>query len=253
MNAQRTMRRWGKEAMGRRLSSPVLGLLLVLAMICPGGNTMRADNPQLAPEEVLTRMERQLEQRQKTLESYQARRRYSVTHSLLGKPAYLVVEERYRAPGEKTFRVIERGGRPEVQERVFSRLLEAEQETARGSIRRQVELCRRNYDFTFRGYDAANSAYVFGVEPRGSSPYLLRGTVWVDSQDFAVKRIEGEPVRRQSSLVRQTRFVHEFAKFGDFWFPVRNHSESDLLMLGRAVLEITYFDYQWQSYKEEQL
>jgi len=205
-----------------------------------------------APEQILTRMERRYEQQLQAVASYQARRRYSVEHSLLKKPSYLVVDEKYRAPEEKRFQTIERGGSSEVQGRVFARLLAVEQETARESVRRQVDLSRRNYEFTFQKYDSIAGAYVFAVEPRGSNPYLLRGKIWINEQDFAVQRIEGEPVRRPSAFVRQSRFVHEFARFGEFWFPVRHHSETDLRLFGRAVLEISYFDYHWQIQKEAQ-
>jgi hypothetical protein len=173
-----------------------------------------------------------------------------VEHSLLKKPAYLVVDERYRAPEEKRFQTIERGGSSEVQERVFARLLAVEQETARESARRQVDLSRRNYQFTLQRYDSVAGAYIFVVEPRSTNPYLLRGKIWINAQDFAVQRIEGEPVQRHSRFVKQTRFVHEFARFGDFWFPVRHRSETDLYLFGRAVLEISYFDYHWQIGKE---
>lgn len=204
-----------------------------------------------APEQILTRMEQRYERQLRALGSYQAQRRYSVAHTMLGKPAYLVVEEQYRAPEEKQFRILERGGPSEVQERVFSRLLEVEQETAHAAVRQQVDLSRRNYQFTFQQYDPAARAYIFAVEPRTANPYLLRGKIWINEQDFAVQRIEGEPVRRQSAFIRQTRFVHEFARFGDFWFPVHHRSETELRLFGRAVLEISYFDYHWQSQKEE--
>ena len=63
-----------------------------------------------APEQILARMEQRYERQVRALESYQARRRYSVTQTVLSKPAYLVVDEQYRAPEEKRFQVIERGG-----------------------------------------------------------------------------------------------------------------------------------------------
>ena len=223
-------------------------LLLSLGSPAPSAPVSSSTPPS---EQILSRMEERYERQVRTLESYQARRRYSVTETVMSKPAYLLVEEQYRAPEEKQFRVLERGGPAQVQERVFSRLLEVEQETARTAVRRQVDLSRRNYQFTFQQYDPAARAYVFAVEPRNSNPYLLRGKVWINQQDFAVQRIEGEPVGRQSAFIRQTHFVHEFARFGDFWFPVHHRSETDLLLLGRAVLEISYFNYHWEMQKEE--
>ena len=228
------------------------GVLLFLCLSAPAHALAAPDSPLApSPEQILTRMEQRYERQIRVLESYQARRRYSVTHALLSQPAYLVIEEHYRAPGEKRFRVLERGGSTEVQERVFSRLLEVEKETTPEEVRRQVDLCRRNYHFTFQRYDPAARAYVFAVEPRGTNPYLLRGKIWINDQDFGVQHIEGQPVRRHSMFVRQTTFVHEFARFGEFWFPVRHRSETELFLFGSAVLEIHYSDYHWQSQKEK--
>ena len=225
---------------------------LVLLLLSVGWDVPRAQGlpPTLAPEQILARMEQRYEQQLRALESYQGRRRYSMAHPLLGNGTYLLVEENYLAPEQKRFQVLERGGSSAVQKRVFSRLLQVEQETARESQRQQVDLCRRNYHFTFQEYDTAAGAYVFEVKPQSANPYLLRGKVWINAQDFAVQRIEGEPATRHSVLIRQTRFVHEFARFGDFWFPVHHRSETDLLLFGRAILEISYFNYQWKPQKE---
>ena len=222
-------------------------LLLASFMICaavPGNAT----NAGLNPDQVIGRMEQRYEQQIQAINSYQDRRRYSVEHALLGKSTYLLVEERYRAPEEKQFQVIEEHGPAAVQKSLFSRLLETERELARESVRPDVDLCRRNYSFHFREYDPKSEAYIFEVSPIGSNPYLWRGTIWVNDQDFAVSRIEGEPAKRLSMLVRRTHFVHEFAKFGDFWFPVRHVSEADLFLFGRATLEISYSNYQWQTH-----
>lgn len=203
-----------------------------------------------SPDEILTRMEQRFEQQMETLASYQARRIYSVEHSLLEEPGTLVVEEQYSAPGDRTFRVLEREGSSIVQQKVFSRLLEVEQATTPESVRRDLDLNRRNYRFTFERYDPVAEAYVFAAEPRGSNPYMLRGKVWINARDFGVERIEGEPVERHSPFVRSTHFVHEFARFGEFWFPVRHRSETDLFLLGRAVLRIEYSDYHWRTKQE---
>ncbi len=245
-NLQRIARRcWTASMQGWKAVSCCA---LFFLSLCGAVQAAESFPPTLAPNEILARMEQRYEQQLRALQSYQDRRRYSVTHSLLGNSTYLLVEEKFRAPEEKRFQVLERGGSSQVQQRVFFRLLQTEQETARQATRLQVDLCRRNYAFTFERYDPLAGAYVFQAEPRGSHPYLLRGKIWINAQDFAVQRIEGEPAQRNSSLIRQSRFVHEFAKFGDFWFPVRHRSETQLYLFGRATLAIDYFDYHWQSH-----
>jgi len=199
------------------------------------------------PEEVIIRMEERFQQQLAALDSYRDLRRYSVAHALLGDGTYWVVEENFSAPDEKRFEVLERGGSGAVQRRVFARLLEVEQETAREAVRPLVDLSRHNYNFTYLGFDETANAYRFEATPRGKNEYLLRGTIWVSAEDFAVTRIEGEPAKRHSILIQRVRFVHEFAKFGEFWFPVHHRSETKLRLFGTATLEIDYSEYQWQA------
>jgi len=224
-----------------RAAEAACWVLMSMSMLAAAEPGMRPP-----PEQILERMELRFEHQMEKLASYQARRSYSVEHNLLQEPGTLIIEEKYRAPEEKRFRIVERRGSAVVHEKVFERLLQIEQETAQEAVRRDLDLNRRNYRFTYERYDRASGAYVFAAEPRGSNPYLLRGKVWINEEDFAVQRIEGEPAKRHSRLVRQTHFVHEFARFGEFWFPVRHRSETDLFLFGRAVLRIHYFDYHWE-------
>lgn len=232
------------EGRWKIVRSFLAAFLGIAGAVSPAGSA----SPTIATEEILSRMEQRYEQQLEAIDSYQDRRRYSVAHALLGKSTYLLVEERYRAPEEKQFQVIEQHGPAAVQKSLFSRLLEIERELARESVRPDVDLCRRNYSFHFREYDPKTEAYIFDVSPIGSNPYLWRGTIWVNDQDFAVSRIEGEPIKRHSMFVLRTHFVHEFAKFGDFWFPVRHQSDADLFLFGHATLEISYSNYQWQTH-----
>jgi hypothetical protein len=225
----------------------VLGVLLsfLTAGLSHAGQPNGAEATPLPADEVLTRMEQRFQQQIAALESYRDRRRYSVSHRLLGNGTFWVVEENFTAPDEKHFDVLERGGSGAVQKRVFARLLEIEQETALATVRPQVDLSRANYDFAYLGFDDEANAYKFAATPRGSNDYLLRGTIWVNAEDFAVERIEGEPAKQHSLLIKRVHFVHQFAKFGDVWFPVHHRSETELRLFGTATLEIDYSGYQW--------
>lgn len=232
-------------------AAAVTALALVVLFAAP----LRASDPAahaVSPGVILDRMEERWERQVRTLAVLRDQRRYTVNHPLLGDSTYLLVEERFRAPEDRAFSIIERGGPSAVQSRVFLRLLDVERETTPEAARRAVDICRRNYDFTFAGYDAAAEAYMFDVVPSTSNPYLLRGRIWVNAADFGVQRIEGEPAKKHSALVRRVHFVHEFARFGEFWFPVYHRSETNLAVFGSAVLEIKYFNYSWESRKDTQ-
>ncbi|OFV94604.1 MAG: hypothetical protein A3F68_11105 [Acidobacteria bacterium RIFCSPLOWO2_12_FULL_54_10] len=227
----------------------IYGAMLLLNSLTLGPSVQGSS--MLAPEQVITRMEQQLVRQMETLGNYEARRRYAVASGAVGDRNYLVVKEQYTAREGKQFQVLERGGSKQVEKRVFTKLMEAEQENACGKAREEVSMNRHNYKFTFSRYDTQEHAYVFAVEPRTENRYLLRGTIWVDDKDFGVRRIEGEPAVKPSVFVRKTHFIHEFAKFGDYWLPVRHRSETDVALIGRSTLEIDYFDYEMENHKEE--
>lgn len=138
-----------------------------------------------------------------------------------------------------------------IQRRAIAPLMEAERVNARVDARSQVDICRRNYQFKFLGLDETVRAYVFEVEPRTGNKYLFRGKIWVNAGKYAIQRTEGEPARSPSFWVLRTHFVHEYADFGGFWFPVRHRTDVDLRLFGKSTLEIDYYDYQWQPRNTE--
>lgn len=223
-----------------------LGLALLLALFTWGSIFAQDTRPGEAEGSVVVRMEKANAERQAALQSYWSRRRYVAKNPRLRREASIVVEAHFAAPDEKQFEVIESSGSRVVENRVFTPLLESERANARAPARDGVEICRRNYVFSFAGYDTEAQAYVFNVEPRTPNKYLFRGKIWVTAGDYAIQRLEGEPAQRPSFWVRNTHFVHEYAKFGDFWFPVRNRTEVQLRLFGRSTLEIEYMDYRWQ-------
>jgi hypothetical protein len=209
----------------------------------PASAPARAD---AQPEQILDRMELRSSAQQAALQSVRQLRRYHAENRRLRKEATLLVEYEYTAPDRKTFRVLERSGSGSVQKKVFDPMLKAEADTAAVAVRQAAELHRRNYCFQFLGFDAEERAYVFAAEPRTANRYLFRGRVWIDPDDYAVRKIEGEPAQRPSFWVRKTHFVHLYGRYGHYWFPLSNQTEVELRLLGRSEFSIEYFDHQWR-------
>lgn len=228
-----------------------LVLLLTLVGVPP---SLAQIEPAPAPwEDVIARMEQANAQRRAELASFRGRRRYSAANSFLSRRAYLEVQADYATPDEIRFQVLDREGSRTIERRVFQPMLETEQTNIRLPARNDVEICRRNYTFTFEQYDDKERAFVFNAVPRTSNKYLFRGRIWVDDSDFAIRRIEGEPSKKPSFWVSRTHFVHDYRKFGDFWFPVQNRTEVNLRLFGRASVGIDYYDYDWQPRSERRL
>jgi hypothetical protein len=84
---------------------------------------------------------------------------------------------------------------------------------------------------------------VLRLLPKTKNKFLYRGKIWVDAQDFAVVRIEGEPGKNPSMWIKKTGIAHKYVKVDGFWLPAENHTESFIRLGGKATLSIEYQDY----------
>ncbi len=105
--------------------------------------------------------------------------------------------------------------------RCWSRNRKARSPTTRPKTRMVPE----NYEFQLIGseYLQGRPAYVIDAIPQRSDKYLFRGRIWVDAEDFAVARVEGQPAKNPSFWTRSVHFVQQYHKSGAFWFPVIHH------------------------------
>jgi len=74
--------------------------------------------------------------------------------------------------------------------------------------------------------------------------FSFRGRIWVDSQDFAIVRIEGAPVQNPSRWIRNTHIVQQYAKHSSMWLPIFNSSETDSSVFGLTEVTIDSWDYE---------
>jgi hypothetical protein len=125
-------------------------------------------------------------------------------------------------------------------------LLQSEKDALTAENQAHVALNNDNYRFTLAGYESmpTGPCYVLSVEPLTKNKLLYRGRVWVDTEDFAVVRIEAAPAKNPSFWTKETRIVQVYAKVGDFWLPVSNRSSSAIRLGGQADFTINYQDYQ---------
>ncbi len=160
--------------------------------------------------------------------------------------AEMEVRASYTAPGTKEFTVVSESGSSVIRKRVLHKLLESEQEAVSDAANRDaVQLSTANYRFSLLGCALADDRplYVMRVEPLRNTKFLYRGTIWIDSEDFAVTQIEAEPSKRPSFWTAHLQIHHEYQKIGEFYLPVLNRTVTDVRLGGKAVLTIRYLDY----------
>jgi hypothetical protein len=96
------------------------------------------------------------------------------------------------------------------------------------------------------GYEStpSGSMYVLKVEPRTKDKFLYSGRIWVNAEDFAVVRVQAEPMKNPSFWTKNSELEQVYMKVSDFWLPALNRSTSLVRLGGRAELTIQYNNYQ---------
>ena len=201
----------------------------------------------LSLEQVITNLEQRNAQRAAALEQFEGKRTYRMEYRGFpgDKDAEMVVKVSFHAPNSKEFTVISQTGSKFVIDHVFKKLLEGEQDAAKGENRHDSALTRQNYDFELAAFETNRDGgqYVLNLVPRTRNKFLYRGKIWVDAKDFAVVRIEAEPGRNPSFWIKKADVVHRYVKVSDFWLPAEDHTESFVRLGGKATLSIEYQDY----------
>jgi hypothetical protein len=196
-------------------------------------------------DDVVAQMMEHDNQRQAALHGYTVVRRYVLENSRHHKRAEMLVAMKCLDNGSKQFQTLSATGWSAARNHVFPRLLESESEASLPDVREQSRITPENYSFEMVGRDFVDQhpAYVIGIAPKSHNKYLVRGKIWVDADDYAIVRIEGEPAKTPSFWIKSTHFIHTYQKNGMFWLPSSDHSVTDARIVGATELKIEYFDY----------
>lgn len=201
----------------------------------------------LSADQVIARVVEMNGVRAKALENYSSVRSYHLEcHCLSHKQADMLVRVDYQAPNKKDFTILSESGSASVRNKVFKKLLEAEQESTRPENQQRSAIRSENYTFSVVDYQKteASEVYVLNAQPRTKNKFLFRGRIWVDGKDYAVTRVEGEPAVNPSWWTVKTDFKRSYEKLGEFWLPESNESTTKVRIFGTAVLTINYGEYQ---------
>ncbi len=199
--------------------------------------------PPLTADEVVARLVAMEAARAQALRSYTVICTYHVENQQ--RRADLVARMTYRWPDEEQFTVISQSGSSVLQKLVLKRAMESEKESTRTAVQRASAINPDNYVFDLVGSepDGKRQFYVLTLTPKANSKFCFRGRIWVDDQDFAVVREEGQPARNPSWWLKGAEFRQSFKKVGDFWLTDRMESRSQVRLFGSSALTIDYTDY----------
>ena len=217
----------------------MLQSLVLLAMI------EGASAPPLTASEIVERLVRADQERLETFGGYTGIRRYRFENKGFNKRAELTTHVACDSSGAKTFAVKGESGSRFVRNHIIRRMMDAEREAGQKSAHEQTRIVPDNYDFRLIGTDTLDGrgSYVLEISPRRRNKFLIRGRIWVDIDDFAIARIEGQPAQNPSLWIRSVHVVQRYERIGRFWLPVMNESKAQVKIFGETDVSIEYFDY----------
>ena len=219
-------------------------IALILFLVSPA---IAADDSAALPtaEEIVRQMGAHDLQRQASMKGYAGTRRYVLENHHLQKRAEMLVKVQGDPDGTKHFDVVSEDGWKAAHKHVLRKMLESETETSRPEMRARARLVPENYDFEVIGTEliADRTAYILAITPKRKEKYLFRGRIWVDAEDYALVRAEGNPAKNPSFWTKGTHFVQIYQKSGSLWFPLSTQSVTEAHIFGTTDVNIEYFDY----------
>jgi hypothetical protein len=218
---------------------PMLPTLFLVAM-------MQADSsPSLTAPEILERMVQADNARLAALTGYSGVRHYRFENKKSGKTAEMTVRMSCGSDGVKKFEVVSESGSGFVRSHILHKMIEAERESSEKGERQESRIIPSNYEFRLLGMEDSDGrpSYVLDIDPKKPSKFSLRGRIWVDAQDFAIARIEGQPAKNPSFWIRSVKVEQRYGRIGQFWLPAFNHSVAQARIFGSTEVVIEYSGY----------
>lgn len=219
-----------------QLASPSAEFLLVAPLA----------RARMSPELALAAYEQRLTRQSATLAGYTAHQVVEAALPDSAQSGRYELTRRYAAPRSLQFKSLGFAGDGFVKGNVIHRLLQSEVEHVEKDKGRETAISPENYKFAYKGLEELEGApvYVFEVKPRKKRPGLFKGRIYLDVYNGSLRRAQGRLVKSPSFFVRKVEFVRDYVDVGGFVLPARLHSEAQVRLVGRAIVDIAITEYQ---------
>jgi hypothetical protein len=207
---------------------------------------VRAASP--SSEEIVALMTQAQADNRTSLRPYTVTRTYQLFEGKYNDEAKsVVIAEITVEPQESEKYTVESAKGSELGEKLVRRMLEGEMDLAKDYA--STSVTPTNYDFVFAREDVLNGhpCYVLTMLPKRKSKSLLRGTAWVDSSTYLLRRIEGEPAKSPSWWLKDVSIVLLYGPVGGMWIQTASEATANVRMLGPSSVRWQDVNYQMRG------
>jgi hypothetical protein len=197
------------------------------------------------PDQIFTELATHNELRKSALHGYTATRTYQVL-DLKGKVhAVEIGKMEFLAPDRKVFTVTSESGSGMIRRMALNPLVSSEIAAAAGQEHRDSTISPENYSLELIGEQLVGPYHclVAKAVPKRQDKYLFEGKIWIDTDDYAVVRIEGHPAKKLSFWIQRADFVRQYQKVEGFWLPQKDETFVQVRLYGKKILTIDHQGY----------
>ncbi len=175
-------------------------------------------------------------------EAYRVFRGADKTHPA----ALMTVKTSYRKESGTSFVIVSHDGSELVWKEVLGRLLDRERRLSQPANRAQAVVTPAHDRRTVKGNETVDgrACRVVAIEPKKSSPYLFRGTIWVDAQDGSIVKLEGVASKAASVLAGATQVSRHYSNMNGLPMATRAAALAGSWLLGQTTINIDYSGYE---------
>jgi len=216
----------------------VLRQITNAVFVCLAATATALHAPAQAPDlpTIVTRMSAAQHEEQAKYGAYQLMRRYQVFDSDdKGKArTELIAKIDFAPPGQKSYTIEKSTGG--MGERAIRHALDHEVDLTKSPER--VEMTERNYTFSYAGEEtiAGERCYVLESHPKRNDSDLLKAKIWVDTDDFHIRRVSGHPQKSPSFWVKDVDLTLEYGQVHGMWMHTSTRAEAQIRFSGPFTL-----------------
>lgn len=160
--------------------------------------------------------------------------------------AEMTVKTTYKKDGGKSYAILNETGSSLLRKEVLERVLDNERLMSQPANRAMAIVTSANYIIAVKGSETLNGRNCIAVslEPRRSSPYLFKGTAWVDAKNYAIVQLQGVAARSHSMLTGPAQVFRQYAQISGL--PMATHAKavSSSWLVGQTTVTIDYTGYE---------
>jgi outer membrane lipoprotein-sorting protein len=164
--------------------------------------------------------------------------------------AEMTVKTFYQKDSGKSYTILSESGSEFILTHVLRTLLDNEKTINLPGIREHSWLTSANYQMQLKPGGGqqmdARACLALAISPRRKATNMIEGTLWVDTRDGSIVRIEGTATQSPSIFTGPAKVARQYVNVSGFAMATEAKAVSDSFLLGRTIVTIDYRDYQIQ-------